>query len=87
MEHQQHLGQVRVEHPNLDPERIGRTCTGGCQPAGIVVELDTGNTDVSHCGLQRLPLQLLTTHGRNLARESDSAWPRISEPNFNKTSC
>jgi hypothetical protein len=78
VEHQQHLGQVRVERPDLGRQGIDRTGTGGRQPAGDVVELETGDTDVSQCCLQRLPLQLLMAHGRNLARECDSATQRSS---------
>jgi hypothetical protein len=51
MEHQQHLGKLRSEYSDLDRQRIGRTGTGGGQPTGDVVELDTCHTNVSHCGL------------------------------------
>jgi hypothetical protein len=59
MEHQQHLGKVRIEYPDLHRQRVGRTGTGGGQPTGDVVELDRCDTNVSHGGLQRPPLQLV----------------------------
>jgi hypothetical protein len=46
MVHQQHLGQVRVEHPDLDGQRVVRRGTGCGQPATRVVELDPGETHV-----------------------------------------
>src|SRR5258706_5447801 len=80
MTHQQNLGQVRVEHPDLGRQRILRTGTSGSHPACDVVKFDPCSTNVAQRGLQRLPLQLVTTHGCNLARGYDTAGPRSPDP-------